>query len=210
MEKIKRDYFTYHSDEPVIFHRKEMINSKSPFECLKNPEKRASFDGELLKLLNAWQYTVMTVCIDKKKHRETYNTWRYDPYHYCLAVLLERYVFFLEQKGCKGDVMAESRGGKADMRLKASFRGLIEKGTDYVAPDKFQESLTSKELKVKPKLNNISGLQIADLLAHDSRDEILSDQGISNNITIFAQSISDILQKKYYKRNALIYGKKFI
>lgn len=31
---------------------------------------------------------------------------------------------------------------------------------------RFAETLTSRQLKVKPKANNISGLQIADLVAH--------------------------------------------
>ena len=66
----------------------------------------------------------MTVCLDKKTHKDTYTTWRYDPYHYCLAVLLERFVFFLKRMTAKGDAMAESRGGKADMRLKESFSRL--------------------------------------------------------------------------------------
>ena len=52
---------------------------------------------------------------------------------------------------CWKDVMAESRGGKEDMRLKGSFRRLWEKGTDYVAPEQFEEVLTSRELKVRPK-----------------------------------------------------------
>jgi hypothetical protein len=44
-----------------------------------------------------------------------YQVWRYDPYYYCLALLLERFTFFLEQRNAVGDVLAESRGGKEDM-----------------------------------------------------------------------------------------------
>jgi hypothetical protein len=90
MEAIKEKFFRSHPDDPAIFHRKEMLNARPPFEALKDDEFRGRFDGELLGLLAAWQYTVITVCLDKKKHKETYTTWRYDPYHYCLAVLLER------------------------------------------------------------------------------------------------------------------------
>ncbi len=62
--------------------------------------------------------------------------------------------------------MAESRGKKEDLRLKRSFSGIWEGGTDLMAAQQFQESLTSKELKVKPKANNICGLQLADVLAY--------------------------------------------
>jgi hypothetical protein len=139
MEALKAKYFRSHPDEPVIFHRKEMINFKHPFEALADQGTRTSFDVEMLSLLRKWDYRVITVCVDKKRHVETYSTWRYDPYHYCMAVLLERFVFFLNRKGATGDVMAESRGGKEDMRLKESFARLWEKGTDFTGLSSFRK-----------------------------------------------------------------------
>ena len=68
-------------NEPVIFHRKEMINAKPPFEILRDSAIRKPFDQELLDLVASWEYTVISVCLDKKKHKETYRTWRYDAYH---------------------------------------------------------------------------------------------------------------------------------
>ena len=106
MEALKLKYFDSHPDEPIIFHRKEMVNAKYPFETLRDEDKRVRFDEELLLLLQEWKYIVITVCLDKKSHKDTYTVWRYDPYHYCLALLLERYTFFLEQLQRKRDVMA--------------------------------------------------------------------------------------------------------
>jgi len=51
MEKLKEKYFHSYPDDPVIFHRKEMVNAKSPFEVLRNPETREKFDHELLNLM---------------------------------------------------------------------------------------------------------------------------------------------------------------
>ena len=48
-----------------------------------------------------------------------------------VAILLERYIFFLENEGAQGDVMAESRGGKEDMRLKKSFSRLYNEETQF-------------------------------------------------------------------------------
>lgn len=134
MEALKVKYFSSHPDDPIIMHRKEILNAKPPFERLKENDIRSAFDHELLELFKRWEYQVISVCIDKKKHKETYSKWRYDPYHYCLAVILERYVFFLNQHERYGDVMAESRGGKEDRRLKASYEQLWESGTEYVRP----------------------------------------------------------------------------
>ena len=95
MEDLKAKYFNQHPDEPLILHRKEILNAKPPFEILHDIGIRRRFDDDLLGLFRKWDYTVITVCLDKKKHKETYSGWRYDPYHYCMAVLLERYVVTL-------------------------------------------------------------------------------------------------------------------
>jgi hypothetical protein len=211
MEAIKAKFFRSHPDDPVIFHRKEMLNARPPFEALKDDEFRRQFDEELLGLLAAWQYTVITVCLDKKKHKENYTTWRYDPYHYCLAVLLERFAFFLGREAARGDVMAESRGGKEDLRLKKSFAGIWERGTQFVESGQFQERLTSKELKVKIKTNNIAGLQLCDLVAHSSRHEILWESGlIERPPAAFAEKLIGILRAKYDQRGEKMWGKKLL
>lgn len=161
--------------------------------------------------MKKWEYTVITVCIDKKKHKETYRTWRYDPYHYCLAILLERFIFFLNRQQSKGDMLAESRVGKEDLRLKVAYERLWKYGTEYLEPMKFQAALTSKQLKVKPKANNIPGLQLADLIAHPSRNEILLEQGLlERRISEFGQKVITILQAKYDRQEGRIYGKKFL
>jgi len=231
MEALKAKYFkAHHPDEPVILHRKEMVNYKPPFEVLRDEHVRSQWDTEFLQLMKTWNYHVITVCLDKKKHKETYTAWRYDPYHYCLEVLLERYVLFLKRKNtglmrlrlesdveedqfeaCVGDVMAESIGGKEDVRLKNVFTGFWEKGTDYVSQGDFQKCLTSRQLKVKSKANNIAGLQLADLLAHPSRNEILHEyELLPGKIGPFAEQVIEILQTKYDKQGGTIYGKKFI
>ena len=211
MEALKQKFFGSHPDEPVILHRKEIVNARPPFQALRDPWVREQFDAEFLQLLSSWDYRVITVCLDKKNHKETYATWRYDPYHYCLAILLERFMFFLRRAGCRGDVMAESRGGREDRRLKASFTRLWERGTEYVKPSDFQTWLTSKQLKVKMKTNNIAGLQVADLLAHPSRNEILSEQRLlEREIAPFARRIIDLLQGKYDQDGSRMFGKKFL
>lgn len=151
------------------------------------------------------------MCLDKRKHKETYTVWRYDPYHYCLAVLLERFVFFLNRRASRGDALAESRGGKEDTRLKAAYARLWTHGTDFVGPEQFQRALTSKQLKVKTKANNIAGLQLADLIAHPSRNEILREQGLyDKELPPFATRVIKILQGKYDQSGGEYFGKKFL
>jgi hypothetical protein len=211
MEALKVKYFGSHPDEPVVLHRKELMNAKNPFQVLRDPNVRKAFDKELLKCLERWEYRIITVCLDKKKHKDTYTTWRYDPYHYCLAILLERFSFWLNRQKAKGDIMAESRGGKEDRRLKDSFHRLWEQGTDFVKQEQFHESFTSGQLKVKPKSANVSGLQLADIIAHPSRAEILNEEGyLGRKLASFSIEIIKILQSKYDYQEGKVFGKKFL
>jgi hypothetical protein len=121
VEELKQQYFGSHPDEPIILHRKELVNKQRPFESLQNPETEKSFNKDILELLQNLDYAVISVVIDKQEHQERYRVWRFDPYHYCLTVMIERYVLWLKDRNAIGDVMAESRGGKEDKRLKDSF-----------------------------------------------------------------------------------------
>jgi hypothetical protein len=201
LEQLKRDYFDGHPDDPIVLHRKELLNKKPPFHALRDPQIRDKFDAKLLKLLQDYEYTVITLVIDKLAHKQQYQVWRYDAYHYCLMILLERYVRWLDGHNARSDVLAESRGGKEDRRLKKSFARLHTEGTDYVAADTFHNRLTSGQLKVKPKSSNIAGLQIADLIAHPSfvatRERHEWQEGPPDN---FGGKIAAILENsKYYR-----------
>lgn len=210
LEDLKSRFFGSHPDDPVILHRKELVNRRGPFAGLRDPAVNAAFDTELLGFMRSWDYTVISVCLDKKAHKEKYTVWQYDPYHYCLAVLLERYVYFLNRRGVQGDVIAESRGGKEDRRLKESFARLCEKGSGYADAAQMTGALTSRQLKVKQKSNNLAGLQLADLVAHPSRNEILKENGHPMNIAPFAAKVIAVLQVKYDQLDGRVFGKKML
>lgn len=118
LEALKRKYFGSHPDEPIILYRKELVNKKQSFSVLNDPAVEGAFNAELIALLQNLEYVVITAVIDKLEHKQRYQVWQNDPYHYCLTVLVERYALWLRAKGAVGDVMAESRGKKEDQRLK--------------------------------------------------------------------------------------------
>jgi hypothetical protein len=216
MAQLKREFFQRDPDEPVIFHRKELVNKRPPFHALRDPQVEREFNAALLLALARWEYHAITVVIDKLEHRDRYQVWHYHPYHYCLAVLLERFVLFLHYDNHRGDVMVESRGGKEDRKLKDSYIRLYREGTDYVSIERWQQRLTSRELKVKPKSANVAGLQLADLIAHPSRREILIEhQLITDDRAIFGDQICATLCEGKYLRHSRTgqiegYGKKLL
>lgn len=208
LNTLKNCFFKSDPDEPIIFHRKEIIYKKGPFSVLKNPDTENRFNFHLLSLLEKWDYTVITVVIDKLEHNQRYSTWKYDPYHYCQEIMIERFRLFLNINKSYGDIMFESRGGKEDMRLKKSFRKLMEEGTHNLTSIQLCEHITTKELKVKNKQSNIAGLQIADLLAHPSRRWVFRNiMDMKEDNMTFSDKIIQILERqKFFRYNGNING----
>lgn len=214
-EDFKQKHFPHNPDEPVILHRKELIGHHGPFWRLRDADKEKAFNEDFLKLLKEKDYLVISVVIDKKAHVDRYGAAALHPYHYCLVAMLERYCGFLNFFNAQGDVMAESRGGKEDIQLKEAYQRVYESGTQFRELTFFQKTLTSKEIKIKPKSANIAGLQLADLLAHPCKNEILFEQKrIQKWDEVFGTKVCQCVIGKYnrhvFQNRVQGYGKVFL
>jgi len=215
METLKQRHFPYNPDEPVILHRKDVINRNGPFWRLRDKAKEGAFNKDFLEFIKEQEYRIITVVIDKKTHIERHGKAAYHPYHYCLTALLERYCGFLNFYDAQGDVLAESRGGTEDLELKRAYQKLYIEGTRYRGSKFFQQALTSSQIKVKAKWANIAGLQLSDLLAYPSKQEILiEEQRIGGPEDNFGTQICQCVQAKYnqqvYQGRIRGYGKVFL
>lgn len=215
LEALKKKHFPRSPAAPLIFHRSEILNKKGSFGRLKNTDAAAAFDADLLSFFTTMEYVVITVVIDKKHHLEKYGNFAMHPYHYCLSAMIERYCGFLKVRNSCGDVLAESRGGVEDTHLKTAYSNLFHAGTHFRNPSFFLQALTSREIKLKNKAANIAGTQIADLIAHPSKQELLFEKGrISDTGEKFGPRICQAIASKYNRRmaNGKIdgYGKIFL
>jgi hypothetical protein len=201
---------------PAIIHRTDIINATNGFEPLADAAVREQFNIDLLKLLAEWKYKVWSVCIDKKAHRDKYKVWQHHPYHYCMKLLLERVARCLAKFGNQCDVIVEGRNKKPDKQLKKCYSGIINKGTDWCEPLVYRKVFTNSELKIKDKKADIAGLQLADMVAHPSRCEIMISKGLTRDdgtaiqLAPFAIEVCKILAPKYDQWNGNVYGKKFL
>jgi hypothetical protein len=59
LEALKQKYFPHHPDEPIILHRKELVNKKYPFKSLKDKTIEENFNSDLLKLLDELDYLIV-------------------------------------------------------------------------------------------------------------------------------------------------------
>lgn len=212
MDTIKAVVF---GDPNIVFHRREMLDAAPPFHALRDSALRQNLDAMLFRLLAESTYRVFTVVIDKREHLRKYVVWRFHPYHYCLTVLMERYVQFLDRMGQVGDVLTESRGRKDNIQLERAYRYIHENGSSHVPAKIFQQRLTSKELKIKPKSANVAGLQFADLIASPSCRSLICDKTGVPMTARFGQQVETILRKSKYLRRPsdgeiLGWGKKWL
>lgn len=198
LEAIKQLHFPHSPDEPIILHREDIYNRRHAFGVLKEPARNEAWECDFLEFVRNASIRLFTVVIDKKAHRERYGDSAVHPYHLCLTFQLEHYRGYLMYVRGKGDVLAESRGAQEDLALKRVYREIWEQGTFYISSGQFQSVLTSRELKVKRKEDNIAGLQLADLVAHPAKMEILIARGrISPGPPSFGAKLAEVFRSKY-------------
>lgn len=166
-QRLKSDLFGHSPENRVVLHRREMVRAEPPFQGLKdNPFLAMDFERDWLDLVAKSSFLAIAGAIDKEAHVKKYVVWQHDPYHYCLEVLVERFVKWLNRHGFVGDVLIESRDKFADKRLKKAYQTLYSNGNNAVTAAQVQAALTSKELKFARKSDDVAGLQLADSLAH--------------------------------------------
>lgn len=204
IENIKRRCFSSDPDErssPIVLHRKDIVQKNAPFHALRDPEIATYFNDSILSLLSDLDYRVVTVVIDKIEHYQRYQAWQHIPYHYCMEILVERYVKWLERKNDIGDVMAEHRGRRENKRLKRSFSRYYRFGTRFVSADRIQGRIPVPHLDVRKKPENITGLQLADIIAHPSamrtRHEFIGEEVKGP----FGLQVAEILTDSKYDRS---------
>lgn len=117
LDRIKISIFDQDPDEPICFHRSEILSKKGVYGCLADPDRRSLFDEKILQTIWNCEYTVFTALIDKAWMLKQRHWTKNHPYHFLLEILIERYAQFLETKNDIGDIMPESRQSKPDRVL---------------------------------------------------------------------------------------------
>jgi len=202
LENLKELHLHHHPDNPVILHREDMINTRKAFKVLQDEKKRAEFDTDLLNIIQSAEFRVVAVVIDKAALRASYGESAAHPYHLGLGFLLQRYAGYLNRINRVGDVMAEARGGVEDLLLKESYSRVYEHGIwGVTSAGFFQSALSSREMKLRGKKANISGLQLADLLGHPTKMWTLRHYGlIDDELAPFAKRLIKIVEYKFNRQ----------
>jgi hypothetical protein len=203
IDSIKCDIFDANNlSTSVILHREDVIARRGVFVVLHDKKKQIEFDGRMLELYNAPKYKVVTAVIDKHQHWLRYGGLAYDAYDYAFLMILERYVEFLYRRDAVGDVIVESRGRVENESAERIYSRFYYYGSDYRPAFVCQKTLTSRKPKIKNKLANVAGLQLADLLANTSKLSILLGKGvIDDSFTEFETLICNCMEGKYLTKH---------
>ena len=194
LEGIKRRIFRYDPDDPPILTRSHIKNRKHWFYVLQNPSLNQQWEDELLSFLRSLTpYTqVFTVVIDKKIHLDSHPVQTFNPYVYCLEVLLDRVRGYMSVKGGHADVLAESRGKTEDKQIIRAYKSLRLNGSFYADGKHYRRYFPSEDLIIKKKEQNIAGLQIADMLAYGQKALTIQDSGkpMPRPLSAFVQRVN--------------------
>jgi hypothetical protein len=197
LEALKSLLLPHHPDDPVVLYREDMLNARKAFKILREPSVRMEWDDQLLRVIAETKFRCVAVVIDKEALRQGYGDASAHPYHLGLGFLLQRFAGYLNHVSRRGDVMGESRGGKEDRLLKESYTRVYEHGVWMTPAHPFQSALTSRELKLKPKSANISGLQLSDLLGHPLKQWVLRENGLLEGAPpAFANRLTEVAKSK--------------
>lgn len=218
LDAIKRLHFPEHysndPDSPVIFHRTDIMQRRGPFWVLREDKRRNEFDGSILAMISQHRFGVFTVVLDKQAHIARHGSIAKHPYHYCLIGLLDLYCQYLNAYNGEGDVLAESRNRNEDTQLKSAYADVYRSGTWENQEKFFQAALTSNELKLKKKEANVAGLQLADMIAHPSKFDVLKDHGVECEDGSFGDKVRKVIAAKYAPNpiggGVMGYGKLFL
>lgn len=204
LERLKRTHFRDDPDYPVVLVRKLIIDRKGPFGVLSDPTKNAAWEQGVLDFFKALKGRPYTVVIDKWEHKKKYPFNTFEPYAYTTSVLLRRVRAllwnFLGQAQC--EVIAESRGAVEDAQLSRAYSNLYTSGDYYFPSAEFRAAYPNPQITIRKKNENISGLQIADLLAAGQKELTIMESSLPliRPPSLMTQSVNRALASRIDRR----------
>ena len=159
--RVKNELF---GNTDIILHTSDIVGRENGFEALEDSEFRVKFYQSINRFICDLEFTAICCVIDKYRHKAKYGDQAYDPYSFSLEVLVERFCFDLNSANTTGYMIAESRGDHFDSQMMDAWHEIQKNGTGYLAPGRINGTVA--DLKFRPKSDNISGLQISDLVAN--------------------------------------------
>lgn len=200
--KSKIDAFKirYFNKTDIILHSREIRKCEPPFNILLNKNTKQSFYIDIDNLMSGLSYTILASAILKERIKNQYSDPA-NPYRLSLEFIMERFLYFLEEKNDVGYISVESRDPKSNTDLLASFTDIINNGSwvsddIHIKAERFQQKI--QKMIFITKQQNENGHQIADLVAYPIAKYALNPDK--------SNPAFDILKPKFRSRGQGIMG----
>ena len=172
-EALKQEFFPHDPDEPLVLVRNQIVGKRNLFQILRDSEVAAHWEERIIRFFESHLSQIITVVLDKEAFLQSSQIHAVGPYSYCMTDLTKRYGQWLNGVDGTGDVMSESRGKGEDRKLKEDFRRFMTGDSSLADEMESLRSVSSSQVKLNLKTDNITGLQLADLLAYPSKRGML-------------------------------------
>lgn len=185
---IRQLKFATFGHDMVVLHESDIRRKRGAFSRLSK-EPREAFLNQLTDIIDASDFQLVAVVIDKYKLKNRYARPAH-PYHLAFEFGLERIYRLLKDAGQDDAltyIVCEARGQKEDSELELEFRRICD-GTNY-----WQKKLPF-DLIMADKKTNSEGLQLADLTARPIGLSVLRPDQYNR--------ASTVLEGKFYRDKA--------
>ncbi|MCQ2369490.1 MAG: DUF3800 domain-containing protein [Paludibacteraceae bacterium] len=198
--QIKELKNKFWGEKQIILHSRDIRKCQNGFEILLDLNVKKEFYSCVNQILGQDIYTIICCAILKEPYIRQYGKLN-DVYALSLSFIMERTVFFLDslkQESIELNTIIERRGKKEDNALLAYYNQLMDKGTYWVESSRIKKYFKTFEPKYKSE--NVTGLQIADLIAYPITRYILNKDAVN-----YAY---DVIKDNIYTDNGKVYGLK--
>lgn len=145
----------------IILHETDIRKAEGIFACMTNSEIRDKFWNGIHNVFIESDIKIVGACVSENISKTIYKSKNVNSnYSIALQIVLENFVYFLEQNNAKGTVIIESSTSK--IQLTNLYHTIVSNGTLFLEKNVFQKHLTSINFYIKAD-NNI-GLQVADFI----------------------------------------------
>lgn len=197
----KRHFPGENGAKPPILHLRKMKKAEGCFAHLKDEETRSAWENGCYSMYERAQFTVVSVCVDKLEFFRTHPNWPGGIYGLLVGNAIERYFYFLKNSGGTGDIMAEATNSQLDEKLKELYARFWRDGTGHIPSNRLRSFLSTKEIKIQPKSNDVAGLQLADLLAATCFSHCKRVHAGGADYDAFAMKVAELLETEKFYRN---------
>ena len=146
----------------IVLHTADMSRNRKGFEALQDAAFRAAFYDKMNALMRGLQYRVVACAI--RKDRPTFQELAVrDLYMVCFGRLVDLFCEEVGEVRDGGIIVAEKRGSRPlDRALEIEWINLKTYGTSHAAGSVISDRILA--LNLRAKMDNIAGLQMADLV----------------------------------------------